>query len=31
MWMQLQKLRKDKGYTQSILADAVDLKQASGT
>ena len=29
VWMQLQKVRKDKGYTQSILADAVDLKQVS--
>lgn len=29
VWMQLQKVRKDKGYTQSILADAVDLKQVT--
>lgn len=29
VWMQLQKVRKDKGYTQNTLADAVDLKQVS--
>ena len=29
VWMQLQKVRNDKGYTQSTLADVVDLKQVS--